>query len=137
MVTHWLWVREGKARDDSQVSGLATAVTSLRYGVNPGLLTAGRDPDRLHAVAGAERGRGHGTLAAPSSPPSPCLLTHLSAPGTEGQVPQGRGLAAREPGPLTLNPPRLRAAPSLGSTGGGGYMHLAGPRRKGDTHQIQ
>lgn len=35
MVTHWLWVREGKARDDSQVSGLATAVTSLRYGEHP------------------------------------------------------------------------------------------------------
>ena len=32
MVTSWLWVREGKARDDSQVSGLATVVTSLRYG---------------------------------------------------------------------------------------------------------
>lgn len=98
-------------------------------------------------VCRVETGRGYGTLAAPSSPPSPRLLTNLSAPGTEGQVPQGRGLAARESwapeevreatgaGPWLFNPPPLRTAPSLGRVWG--YMHLASSRRKGDTHQIQ
>lgn len=55
----------------------------------------------------------------PPHPLSPCL-THLSAPGTERQVPQGRSLTAKEPGPLAVHPPRLRAAPSLGSMGGWG-----------------
>lgn len=64
-----------------------------------------------------EPGRAHGTLAGPSSPPSPRLLTDLSAPGTEGQFPQGRVLAARAWAPCS-DPPPLRAAPSLGSVGG-------------------
>ena len=33
MVTNWMWVREGKARDDPQVSGLATGgITELGWG---------------------------------------------------------------------------------------------------------
>lgn len=100
----WAWVaskgrREGP--EDRAVSlpgsfwqntgGSGKQECENRYGVNLRFLTAGRVPDRLHAVAGAQPGRGHGTLAAPSSPPSPRLLTNLSAPGTEGAGPTGQG----------------------------------------------
>lgn len=50
----------------------------------------GGSPDRQHAVAGAQGGalQGTGTPMAPSFPPSPCLPTSQSAPGTERQVPK-------------------------------------------------
>lgn len=95
--------------------------------MTPQFLTGGRVPDRLHAVAGAQPGRGHGTLAAPSSPPSARLLTGLSAPGTEGQVPRGRGLAAREPGPLAL---RSHASPGSSLPGEHGGVHALGQVKK-------
>lgn len=77
----------------------------------------GRVPEQLHAVAGAQGRDKQGPLCLPTTPSGP-----------------------RGQGKPTVVAPRpyvspFQVAPSMAK--GKGYMHLAGQRGKGATHQIQ